>query len=144
MLPVYSIWVFETISRPVVLNSGCTLESPRELFKNTKPRPHPKPIKSDTLGVRSRLRCLLKSPPIILMFIQAWEPLISAFRSINLLLDGCLTSLILFAKIPFSLNKLFLFPYFTIVPPLLSIAKDFYNRKRLIWINVELKRNAVF
>lgn len=61
----------DTTSRFVVLNPGCTLESPGELLKTPMLRRHPKPIKLDTQGVKPRLWCLLKAPLMILMLIQA-------------------------------------------------------------------------
>lgn len=40
-----SLWV------PMVLNPGCTLESPGELSKSILPGPHLRPIESKSLGV---------------------------------------------------------------------------------------------
>lgn len=35
----------------MVLNLSCTLESPGKLLKTPRPRPHSRPIKSESLGI---------------------------------------------------------------------------------------------
>ena len=73
-------WVWIPISgsqctQPVVPSPACTLESPVELHHAPKARPHCQRFWLNWSGVGPRHGYALKSPQVILMCSQGWDPL---------------------------------------------------------------------
>ena len=73
-------WVWIPISgsqctQPVVPSPACTLESPVELHHTPRARPHCQRFWLNWPGVGPRHGYALKSPQVILMCSQGWDPL---------------------------------------------------------------------